>query len=129
MAAGRPKIKLNREQIVKLAMLNCSHSEIGAVLGCSQDTIERNYADAIKEGREKGRMSLKRKMYETAMGGSVTMMIWLSKQMCGYTDKVETKNETAITETRPVTPKELKAAIASDPFISGVISNSNGIAS
>jgi len=32
-------------------------------------------------------------MFDTAMDGNVTMMIWLSKQMLGYSDKVEKKLE------------------------------------
>ncbi len=34
-------------------------------------------------------MSLKRKQWEMAMGGNITMLIWLGKQNLGQTDKVE----------------------------------------
>lgn len=61
--------------------------EIAAVCDCSVDTLERRFADVIQRGREKGTMSLKRKMFETAMNGNVTMQIWLSKQHLGYSDK------------------------------------------
>lgn len=32
-------------------------------------------------------------MFEAAMAGNVTLLIWLSKNMLGYTDKVDTKLE------------------------------------
>ena len=72
-----------------LAAINCSYDEAAAVLDCDPRTIQRNYAAVFKKGREKGRMSLKRKMWQTAMGGNVTMQIFLSKQLLGYSDKQE----------------------------------------
>lgn len=90
---ARPRKKIDIDQVKKLAAMNCSTAEIGSVLGCSADLLQRRFAAALKEGRDLGRMSLKRKMFDTAMNGNVTMMIWLSKQMLGYTDKVEQKQE------------------------------------
>jgi hypothetical protein len=88
---ARPKIEIDAETVKKLAALNCSMEEIGHIVGCSVDTLERRFAEAIKEGRSHGKVSLKRKMYDTAIAGNVTMMIWLSKNLLGYTDKIETK--------------------------------------
>lgn len=99
---ARPRKKIDPSQVEKLAAINCSYAEAAAVLGCSPDTIQRRYAAVFKKGREHGRMSLKRKMWDTAMGGHVTMMIWLSKQMLGYTDKVEQKQKTELTETKVI---------------------------
>lgn len=90
---ARPRKNIDAETVKKLAAINCSAAEIGAFVGCSVDTLSRRYADAIKEGRLTGNVSFKRKMWETAMGGNVTMMIWLSKQILGYTDKVEERRE------------------------------------
>lgn len=90
---ARPRKKIDPAQVEKLAAINCSYAEAAAVLGCSPDTIQRRYAAVFKKGREHGRMSLKRKMWDHAMGGNTTMMIWLSKQMLGYTDKVEKVEE------------------------------------
>lgn len=86
-----PKRKaIDPDQVVKLAAINCSYAEIAAVLGCDPSTLTRRFAQAIEKGRDQGRSSLKRKMWETAMQGNVVMMIWLSKQMLGYKEpKVE----------------------------------------
>lgn len=65
--------------------------EIGSIVECSVDTLERNFADVIKKGRERGKSSLRRKQFEMAMNGNVTMLIWLGKQHLGQTEKVEQK--------------------------------------
>jgi hypothetical protein len=78
------------DAIEKLAAINCSVAEIAAVVGVDRRTIQRRYAALIEKGRETGKSSLKRKMWKIAMDNeNVTMCIWLSKQMLGYTDKVE----------------------------------------
>lgn len=87
---ARPRKVIDPKQIEQLAAINCSIAEIAAVLDCDPRTLERRFAVAIKKGRDVGKSSLKRKMWEIAMKGNVTMCIFLSKQMLGYADKVET---------------------------------------
>lgn len=90
---ARPRKQIDESQVESLAAINCSVEEIASVVKCDRRTLQRRFAAAIETGRNRGKSSLKRKMWETAMGGNVTMMIWLSKQMLGYTDKVEAKAE------------------------------------
>ena len=89
MAGGRPRKKIDQDLIKKLASIHCTMSEIAAVAGCSVDTLERRFADTIKEARETGKTSLRRKQFEIALGGNVGMLVWLGKQYLGQTDKVE----------------------------------------
>lgn len=109
---GRPKKEISEEQVKTLAGINCSYAEMAAVLDCDPKTLTNRFSQAIQNGRGHGRMSLKRKMWETAMGGNVTMMIWLSKQMLGYTDKVEQKHESKVdltTESKDLANKVIEA--------------------
>lgn len=85
---ARPRKNIDPDQVRRLAMINCTNAEIASVVGCSTDTIERRFAAVIKEGREQGRSSLKRMMWEAAQKGNISMMIFLSKQMLGYSDKL-----------------------------------------
>ena len=85
---ARPKLKIDEEQVMKLAAINCSYAEMAAVLDCDESTLTRRFAQAIQKGRENGKMSLKRKQFELAMSGNVTMLIWLGKQTLGQTDKM-----------------------------------------
>lgn len=88
---GRPRADIDEKQLEELAAINCSMAEIAAVVGVDRKTLQRNFVAVIEKGRERGKSSLKRKMWEIAMNGNVTMCIWMSKQMLGYTDKVEQK--------------------------------------
>jgi hypothetical protein len=99
--AGRPRREIDWPQFEKLCGIHCTLPEMAAWFQCSEDTIERavkrqygeNFAEIYRQKQGLGKVSLRRKMFETAMNGSVTMMIWLSKNMLGYTDKVEQKTE------------------------------------
>ena len=99
---ARPKLKFDVEQIKQLAAINCTNEEIAAVLGCSRDTIEKRFSAIIKAGKGTGRMSLKRRMWKSAMDGSVPMQIFLSKQMCGYSDKIEHVQDASENYSEPV---------------------------
>jgi hypothetical protein len=41
----------------------------------------------LLKGYDEGKSSLKRKMFEIALKGNATMLIWLSKQYLGMRDK------------------------------------------
>lgn len=84
---ARPKKAVDIETLKKLAAIQCTTAEMAAVLGVSSDTLERRFAAIIKDGRENGRMSLKRKQFEVAMSGNTTMLIWLGKQWLNQRDK------------------------------------------
>lgn len=105
---ARPKLELNEENIEKLAMIQCSKIEIAAFMGCSVDTLDNRFSEVIAKGREAGKTSLRRKQYETAMNGNVTMLIWLGKQWLGHTDKIEQKTEMTTTDTADDARKELE---------------------
>ncbi len=87
---GRPKIEINEDQLEKLSSILCTMEEMASFFGCSVDTLERNFADTIKKGKDKGKMSLRRLQWEKAQTGNTTMLIWLGKQILGQRDKIET---------------------------------------
>ena len=72
-----------------LASYGLTTAECAAVLNCSCDTLERHYAETMAEGKQKARASIRRKQFELAMKGNVTMLIWLGKNMLGQSDKLE----------------------------------------
>lgn len=86
---ARPRKEINLKQLEKLAEINCSYEEMSSILEVDERTLSRNYVQVIKKGRDKGKMSLKRKQWEVAMGGNVSMLIWLGKQILGQTDRNE----------------------------------------
>lgn len=88
------KLDINPEQVQKLAAIGCTDKEIGEIVGCSHDTLTRRFKQELVEGRATGKASLRRKQWEVALSGNVTMLIWLGKQQLGQTDKQEVKSET-----------------------------------
>lgn len=92
---GRPKIQINWEEFEKLCSLHCTLVEIAEWFKCSEDTIERavqreyktTFAEIYKKKSSRGKVSLRRRQYEIALSGNVTMLIWLGKQCLDQKDK------------------------------------------
>lgn len=89
---GRPLKQVDTDQIYTLAQLWCTQEEIAAHTGVSVDTLERNYADIIKKGKEEGKASLRRMQWRSALDGNVTMQIWLGKNILKQTDTISENN-------------------------------------
>ena len=102
MTMGRPKIEIDMSELKKLCQLQCTLSEIASFFDCSEDTIERRvkeyenctFAEYFAQNRGSGKISLRRKQYETAMSGNVTMLIWLGKNWLNQVDKQEINQTT-----------------------------------
>lgn len=89
---GRKLRELDYELIKRLAALQCTEKEICAA-------IEANYSwfsdrkshdellqEALEDGYEVGKTSLRRKQWDIANQGNVTMCIWLGKQYLKQSD-------------------------------------------
>lgn len=76
-----------RQQIQKLAELQCNNREIAYIMGCSRETIERHYRDEVDLGKTEGKIKLRRAQWRNAIENeNVTMQIWLGKNVLGQTD-------------------------------------------
>ena len=90
---ARPKAIVDETEVEKLAAMFCSLEEIASFFNVNISTIQRRFAQAIDRGRNKGKISLKRKQYLVAMDGNVQMLIWLGKQHLDQKDKKEISAE------------------------------------
>lgn len=94
---ARPRIKLDWEKLDSCLFFGATAVECEELTGVSFDTIKRRIKAKFKMGfaeyrdkkMSKAKQNLRRKQYETAMGGNVTMQIWLGKQWLGQSDKIE----------------------------------------
>lgn len=92
---ARPLIQIDWDEFDKLLALQATQEELAGWFNCSTDTIERavkrehkiSFADYSHQKRMPGKISLRRTMWQLAMAGNVPMLIWLSKQHLGFTDK------------------------------------------
>lgn len=98
---GRPKIELDLHQLKSLMRLTPSLKDTADFFDVSEDkiedTIKENWGLTFPEFRDKNavqsRLGIKRKMMEKALAGDNTMLIWLSKNLLGMSDRVEQKQE------------------------------------
>lgn len=94
---GRPRLEIDMKELDKLCTLQCTAEEIASWFDCSVDTIENRikehsglgFSEYFAKKRGKGKISLRRKQFETAMSGNVTMQIFLGKNYLGQADKQE----------------------------------------
>ena len=89
---ARPKkYNIDPKQVEKLASFGCTNTEIAAFFGCSKDLISKSYSTNITKGKESGKIRLRQLLWRAAEGGNVSMLIWLSKQHRGMSEKQEIK--------------------------------------
>ena len=91
---GRPQKPIDEKVLANLSQINCTQEEIASFLGISARTLQRRYADLIEVNKNKGKASLRKRMYEKAMKGNDKLMIWLSKQYLNMTDRIHNTNTT-----------------------------------
>ena len=56
--------------------------------------MQRRYADLVADNKNKGKASLRKKMWEKAMKGNDKLLVWLSKNYLNMVDKVHTTSTT-----------------------------------
>ena len=82
---GRPKFKFTDEklkQIYELASIMCTKEEVGRIIGCSHDTIERNEMamENYKMGVANSKATIRRTQFKIATKlNSAMMAIYLGK--------------------------------------------------
>ena len=91
---GRPQKPIDEKVLANLSQINCTQEEIASILGISARTLQRRYADLIEINKNKGKASLRKRMYEKAMKGNDKLLIWLSKQYLNMSDRIHNTNTT-----------------------------------
>ena len=91
---GRPTKDIDKKVLANLSQIGCTQEEIGSIVGISARTLQRRFADLLEVNKNKGKASLRKKMYEKAMKGNDKLLIWLSKNYLNMVDKVHTTSTT-----------------------------------
>lgn len=107
------------EELKTLASLFCTKEDCASFFGIDADTLYRNIQDKYgitwREFFElhsgSGRVSLRRKQFESAMNGDKVMLIWLGKQHLGQTDKIEQKTHDVSKDSNTALLEELKSLL------------------
>jgi len=96
---GRPQKSIDEKVLANLSQIGCTQEEIGSIVGISARTLQRRFADLLEVNKNKGKASLRKRMYEKAMKGNDKLLIWLSKNMLGMSERIHNTN---ITEPLPL---------------------------
>lgn len=86
---------IDRDLVFKLACIQCTDQEIAEVVGTSAETLRKRFAKQLDAGKQKGKQSLRRAMWDKAMNGDTRVQIFLSKQYLGMKDTPEDGENTA----------------------------------
>lgn len=92
---GRPEKPIDYDRLKKLCSIHCTGEECAAVLDCSYEHLNNKlisdghggFLEYFKKHSASGKMSLRRKQFESALSGNVTMMVWLGKQYLDQSDR------------------------------------------
>jgi hypothetical protein len=90
--AGRKPVSIDMEQLETVCGLQCTHEEVAGFFRVTVRTIERRcqrdpaFADVMNRGRAKGRISVRRGLFQQAAKGNAQALIFLAKNELGYRD-------------------------------------------
>jgi len=89
--SGRRAIKIDLAELEKLCALQCTDQEIASFFEVSVRTIERRrnkpaFAEVMDHGRGRGKLSLRRSLWNLAVKGNPAANIFLAKNLLGYRD-------------------------------------------
>lgn len=81
---GRPRRKIDLKLVEDLARIQCTISEISAILKIPESTLKnrKDFTTTFKNGKEDGKSSLRRYQWRMAEKNP-GMAIWLGKQYLG----------------------------------------------
>lgn len=96
---GRPLIDIDWVEFEKLCAMHCTQEEIADWFRCTMDTIQnrckiqygKDFFEVYQEKKGTGKISLRRKQWQVALGGNITMLIWLGKQYLNQKDTNRTE--------------------------------------
>lgn len=83
---GLKRRVVNPEDVYKLAAIGSTDREIAQWFDMHENTLRYNFKDVIQKAREDLKQSLRMAQIKAALGGNVTMQIWLGKNLLGQSD-------------------------------------------
>ena len=115
---GRPTIQIDFEEVKKLCALFCTGVEIAWFLGISTDTLDTKIQESFdmsfsaffKIHSSDGKISLRRKQFESAMNGNTALLIFLGKNYLGQTDKERPEDQDSLPESVNIGLVEIDAS-------------------
>ncbi len=83
---GRPRIKMDPNQVENLAEFGCTTLEIAKFFKCDESTVRKRYKEEMARGREKMKIKLRQIQFKLAETNAA-MSIFLGKNYLAQTDR------------------------------------------
>ena len=95
--SGRKAIKIDLALLEKLCTMHCTDVELAEIFEVNVRTIERHkkkpaFAAVMERGRAKGRLSVRRSLFEQAAKGNSQSTIFLAKNLLGFKDFISNEH-------------------------------------
>lgn len=74
------------DEVFYLASLGCTTREIARWFNVTESTLKYNFSEYIEKAHEETKQKLRQAQIKAALGGNVTMLIFLGKQYLGQSD-------------------------------------------
>lgn len=105
---ARPRKQIDVVRLEALASRYCSDEEMASDLGVSVDTLTRRYAEPIKRGKDRAKISLRSKQFEAAMGKPAVPAVYLRE----HQEKDGTQHgELVLREGKPILLQDEQEAV------------------
>lgn len=89
IGTGKLQAVVPPEEVIKLAELHCTDTEIANYFGVNIDTLRNNFKQEMEQGRERTKQRIRASQISMATdtdNPNATMLIWLGKQMLNQRD-------------------------------------------
>lgn len=99
--SGRPAFvptEAERKQVEAMSGYGLPQDHISVLIrdGISVDTLTEHFANELKKGKAKANSQIGKTLFQKAMGGDTTAMIWWSKTQMKWSETLKTENRTEI---------------------------------
>jgi hypothetical protein len=99
--SGRPAFvptEAERKQVEAMSGYGLPQDHIAVLIrdGISVDTLTEHFANELKKGKAKANSQIGKTLFQKAMGGDTTAMIWWSKTQMKWSETLKTENRTEI---------------------------------
>jgi hypothetical protein len=78
-----------KKQVETSAGLGLPHEQIAALVGIDDKTLRKHYRTELDIGKAKASASIARSLYNKALGGDTTAMIWWTKAQMRWSETVK----------------------------------------
>lgn len=83
-----PHATFSHRAVQRMAQIGVPDADIARIIGVDLELLQAEAADALRLGKDLGRVELRARQYAAAMQGDKNLLVWLGKQTLGQADKV-----------------------------------------